>query len=98
MPRSFKNKLSRNQCNNNIKYREKFSIKDPNGTREALMMERMNNNNLWEDDITNQMSALEILGVFQYYPPKTKFEKNDGCQQSPMRMIFDIKQQYLIQK
>ena len=74
MPRSFKNKLSRNQCNNNIKYREKFSIKDPNGTREALMMERMNNNNLWYDSITKDVPAQERLVVFQYFPPKKSFK------------------------
>ena len=41
-------------------------------------MDMMKNNTLWQDDITKEISALEILGVFQYYPSKKKFENNDG--------------------
>ena len=41
------------------------------------------------------MSELERLGFLQYYPPKTKFENNDGSKCAQMRMIFDINQQYL---
>ena len=44
------------------------------------------------------MSALERLGVFKYYPPKIKFEKNDGWKWAPIWMVFDIKQKYLRHK
>ena len=95
MPRALKAKLSRNQRNNKTNDREKFCIKVPNSTREALMMDIMNNNTPWGYDITKDISALEILCVLQYYTPKTKFEKNDIWQWAPIWIIFDIKQQYL---
>ena len=66
IPRALENKLSHNQLNKKIRVCEKFGIKVPNSTREALMMDRMNNNTLWEDDTTKDISALERLGVFQY--------------------------------
>ena len=91
MSRAIKTKLSQNQCNRKIKVCEKFGIKVHTNTREALIMDRMNNNNLCSDDITKEMSALERLGVFQYYPPKTKFENNYGWKWAPMRILFDIK-------
>ena len=36
--------------------------------------------------------------MFQFYPPKTKFEKKDGWQYAPMHMIFDVKHQDLRHK
>ena len=44
------------------------------------------------------MTALKSLGVFQLYPPKTKFEKKDGWKYTTMHMIFDAKQQVLQHK
>ena len=38
----------------------------------------MNNNTRWADSITKEMCELEILCVFQYYPPTKTFEDNDG--------------------
>ena len=62
------------------------------------MMDIMKNNTLLGDYITKKMSGLERLGVFQYYPLKTKFENNFSWKWALMRMIFDIKQTYLIHK
>ena len=58
IPRALKTKLPRNQHNNKIKFSEKFGIKVPNSTREALMMYIMNNNTLCADAIIKEMSAL----------------------------------------
>ena len=44
MSRALKTKLPRNQRNRKIKVCEKFDIKVPNSNREALIMDRMNNN------------------------------------------------------
>ena len=44
MSRALKTKLPRNQWNRRIKVCEKFDIKVPNSNREALIMDRMNNN------------------------------------------------------
>ena len=66
MPRAFRTKIYRNQRNKKIKVYEKLGINIINSTREALIMDRMNNNNLWVDDITRDIYALERLGVFQY--------------------------------
>ena len=41
---------------------------------------------------------LERIGVFQFYPPKTKFENKYGWQYTPMHMIFDVKKQRLQHK
>ena len=58
IPRALMNKLSYNQLIKKIKVHEKFCIKVLNSTREAIMMERMNDNILWADDTTKEMSAL----------------------------------------
>ena len=44
------------------------------------------------------MKALEKIGVFKLYPPKTKFEKKYGWQYATVHMIFDMKQQDLQHK
>ena len=58
IPRALKTKLPRNQHNNKIKFSEKFCVKVPKSTREALMMYMMNNNTLCADAIIKEMSAL----------------------------------------
>ena len=59
MSRPLKTKLSHSQRNKKIHFCDKFGIKVPNITREALMMDMMNNNTLWLDDITKDMYTLE---------------------------------------
>ena len=84
--------------NKRINIHEKCGIKVLNSIRVALIMDKMNNNTLWVDTMTNAVSALDRLSLYQYYPPKTKFENNSCCRWSPMRVVFDIKQQYFRQK
>ena len=57
MPIALNTKTPRNKCNRKIKVGEKFGIKVPTSTRQALFIYGMNNNTLWEDSIKNQMSA-----------------------------------------
>ena len=37
------------------------------------------------------MTASERLGVFQFHPPKKKFDKKYGLQYAQMHIIFDVK-------
>ena len=50
--RTLKTKLTHNKYKKKINFCEKFFIKVPTSTREALMMGRMNNNTILYDDIT----------------------------------------------
>ena len=98
MPRALKSKISINEHIKGKKDREKFGYKIPNNSREELLLDKKNGNNLWADEISKKMTALERLGVFQFYPEKTNFEKKDGWKYTPMHIIFDVKQQDLQQK
>ena len=73
MPRALKSKMSRNERNKVNGDREKFGYKIPNITREALLLDKKNGNILCNDAIAKDVAALERLGSFQLYPPKTKF-------------------------
>ena len=97
-PRSLKAKISRNEHNKVNKDREKFGYKIPNNSREALLLDSKNGKTLWADAIAKEMTALERIGVFQIYPPKTKFDKKYGWQFAPMHIVFDMKQHNLRHK
>jgi len=73
--------------------RIKMGIKVPRNTKEALLFDRQNKNNLWAEAITKEMAGLERLNVFKFHSPNHKCDKNEGWQFAPMHMIFDIKQQ-----
>lgn len=77
---------------------EKFGIKIPNNTREALLLDKMNGNTKWADAIAKEMLGLEQLGVFKYHTPNQVFTKSEGWQYAPMHMIFTVKQQDLRHK
>ena len=62
------------------------------------MTKIMNNDTIWAEYKTGDISTLKRIGVLQYYPPNTRFENNDSWKWAPMLMIFGIKQQYLRQK
>eukprot|EP00957_Ditylum_brightwellii_P210501 15365052-Ditylum_brightwellii.AAC.3 len=86
-----KKKLSRNARNQKKKIREKFRIKIPRNTKEALLLDKKNGDNKLKEAICKEMDALERFGVFQYTYAKTKFHWNDGWQYAPMPIIFDTK-------
>ena len=56
--RALRTKIPCNQCNKKMYTCKMFGIKVPNINGEALMMNKTNNNTLWEDYITKEMSAL----------------------------------------
>jgi hypothetical protein len=85
--------ISRNSRNARMTNREKFSIRIPNTTTEALRLDKENNNLLWAEAIDKEMSALERLECFKFVDPTTTFSRSDGWQFAPMRMIFDVKQE-----
>eukprot|EP00957_Ditylum_brightwellii_P211062 15365713-Ditylum_brightwellii.AAC.2 len=72
--------------------REKFGIRVPKSTREAMLLDKANGDNKWGDTIVKEMSTLERLCVFKYYDPGTTFKCKQGWHYAPMQMIFNIKQ------
>ena len=95
IPRSLKAKISINARNKGKKDWEKIGYKITNNSREAILVDKKNGNNLWHDTISKEMTALENTDVFQFYPPKTKFENKYGWKYAPMHMLFDVKQKDL---
>ena len=90
MTRKLKIKLSCNQHNYKIKVCEKFGIKIPKSTRGAIMMYRTNNNTIWVDDITKDISSLERIGVFKQYTRNKSLKIMMVGERAQMMMIFDI--------
>ena len=89
-------RISRNKRNESMTNREKFGIRIPNNVKEALTLDRINNNTLWADAIYKEMSALNKAKCFKYYPPT--YRVPTSYQYAPLRMIFDIKQEDLRRK
>lgn len=73
--------------------REKFGIKIPNSTREALLFDKLNNDTKWGDAIAKEMNGLCRLNVFKFFSPSHKLDKQNGWQYAPLHMIFDIKRE-----
>ena len=96
--RAKQNRMSKNARNQTIHHREKSGIRIPNSTRDALLLDKINDNTKWADAITKEMNALDRLNAFIYHSPDTRFHKSDGWQYAPLRMIFDIKQEDLRHK
>ena len=84
-------RLSKNSRDKKNVKREKFGIDIPNSVREALILDRINKNNLWADAIKKEMLGLNNAQCFQYYPGHHKFSEQH--QYAPLRMIFDIKKE-----
>eukprot|EP00957_Ditylum_brightwellii_P170563 12983402-Ditylum_brightwellii.AAC.1 len=90
MTKKNKQKLSRNTRNLNI-VREKYGIKVPKNTKEALILDKVNGNKKWAEVILKEMSALDQLNMYKYHNPSTEFKKERGWQFALVHMIFDIK-------
>ena len=56
-------RISRNTRISKKDNRIKFGIKVPNSVKEALLFDRENNNILWAEAITKEMTALQKAGV-----------------------------------
>ena len=65
---------------------------------EALLLDKNNENTLWYEATYKNMTVLEKLVLFQFYPPKTKFENKYVWKYAPMHMLFDVNQQDLRHK
>ena len=89
-------RLSRNKRNQMKKGREKFGIKVPNSVREALILDRINGNNLWAEAMAKEMTGLNNANCFEYYPGHYKF--GPEYQYAPLRIIFDVKKEDLRRK
>jgi hypothetical protein len=83
---------SRTARNAKLRNREKFGVRIPNNTRQALLFDKENKNNKWGDAIAKEMSALDKLNCFRYHGPGKKFAKKEGWQYASVHMIYDIKQ------
>ena len=71
--------------------REKYGIKIPNTTREALILDRINGENKWYDAIQKELIALEKLNVWKFHPSHHKMPRE--YQKGLLRVIFDIKKE-----
>ena len=83
IPRSLKSKISINEHNKGKNEREKFGYKVHYNSREVILIDKNNVNTLWDGVIAKEIMALYNIGVFQLYPPKTKFENKyngNACQ------------------
>ena len=92
IPRALQEIISRNERNKGKNDQDKFGYKITKNSREEILLYKKNGNTLWDDAIAKEIRALEKLGAFQFYPPKTKFVTKDGCQYALMHMIFGVKQ------
>ena len=70
---------------------EKYGIKIPRNTREALLLDKQNRNNKWGEAIMKEMKSLDTLRVFKYHDPGTKFRSTEGWQYAPLHMIYTVK-------
>ena len=71
--------------------KEKFGIKIPNTTKQALQLDATAGNRKWYEAIKKEMDNLDCLKVFKYHSPDKEFPKEEGWQKAPLRMIYDIK-------
>lgn len=83
--------MSKNTRNKKNTNREKFGIKIPNNVREALILHRLNKNNLCVEAMAKEIGALHTAMCFKYHQGHHKFDSN--YQYAPLRMIFDIKKE-----
>ena len=75
------------------KSREKFGIRIPINTRQALQFDKENGNTKWAEAIAKEMTSLDKLNCFEYYGTDKQFNKSEGWQYATIHMIYDIKTQ-----
>ena len=79
-----------------MKLREKFGIRIPNNVKEALILDRINNDAKWKDVIEKEFGALEKMNVWKFCSPDHRFSSKH--QRSPLRLTFDVKKEDLRRK
>ena len=55
---------------------EKFGIKIPNNTKEALLLDKINGDSKWFDVIQKELKALDDLGIWKFHPHYHKMPSN----------------------
>ena len=87
---------SKNFRNKNMKLREKFGIRIPNNTKEALIWDKINNDAKWQDTIETELGALKKMNVWKFYSSDHRFSSK--YQRAPLILIFDVKKEDLRRK
>ena len=82
---------STNARNAMKKSREKFGIRVPINTRQALQFDKENGNTKWAEAIAKEMTSLDKLSCFEYHGTDKQFNKSNGWQYATIHMIYDIK-------
>ena len=72
---------------------EKFGIRIPINTIQALQFDKENGNTKWAEAIAKEMTSLDKLGCFEYHGTEKQLNKSDGWQYATSHMIYDIKSQ-----
>ena len=96
--RATKTKQSRNTRTKKKGLKTKFGIQIPKSVKQALHYDKINGNNKWKQAIDKEMKEMEDNQWFQFKPPGTKMNKEEGWQFSPLHMSFDIKKEDLMHK
>jgi hypothetical protein len=75
----------------------KFGIELPHSVEEAFAIDRLNDNNFWQEAIEKEMSKIKGMGAFERYENASPQQLKDGSRKLPgyqqigCHMIFDIK-------
>ncbi len=67
-----------------------MGIEITRNVREALRLDKRNKKSFWQDTIKTEISGIQNHGTFLFLPPG--FDPPGGYQETPLRMIFAIKQ------
>ena len=86
-------RISCNARNQPNPHKEKFVIRIPKNSHEALHLDKQNGNTKWAEAIDKEMSGLNRLKAFIYHSPNKVFPKAEGWKFAPIHMIFTIKQE-----
>jgi hypothetical protein len=72
-----------------IQMQSLLGVEVPRNTREALRLDKKNNNNLWKMAMKKEIQGIQDHGTFLFLPPGAL--PPEGYQEAPLRMIFTVK-------
>jgi hypothetical protein len=87
-----KPRRSRKAKKTNIMGSVKYGIYVPKSVAEALRVDKKNNNNLWQEAIVRELSAIMSMGTFKLLKREVLEREKGQWQYAPLRIIFDVKQ------
>ena len=76
--------------------KERFGIKIPRNTQEALILNKDNGNTLWAEAIAKERTVLKHYSVFVFYPSSTKILSD--YQWAPLQWVFYVKKEDMRRK